>query len=256
MKVIDALGSYSIGNLSSSKNNLVDTHNKPTAHEFKTFISIGLPILMSFLLKEKIRNSLLLKFIIIFPPSLYSIVSLLTWNKFESGCESSSKLSKILHSIFNSLILTFISISILSIILFTFEEWDDEAMVVFPAYLLSISCSITSESISFIDNGIDIFIDLIMLLCPLTGIIILSKNFGHIPYFSIASLILTLIRLVKENYSSPEREGPPTIWRQLAFIFILIFITLNFLAVSCECIAIINHHFHLFNTLNSFFSEN
>ncbi|UTX43880.1 DUF2463 domain-containing protein [Encephalitozoon hellem] len=237
-------------------------------HGFKELMSIGFPILISLLLGEKVKDSLQLKFIVVLFPFLYSAVSLLIWKKSELSRNSlSSRLQKTFYFLSNALILLSIFISILSVVVFTFEEWDDEGMVAFPmlfpslvvlpTYLLSISCRITSGSIFFVDNGVDIFIDLAILLCPLAGVVILGENFECIPYFSAASLLLFSTRLLRERYSLLTKKSAPTVWRQCAFIFILISIAFSFWCVGYECATIINRltGYSIFRVINNVFSE-
>ncbi|KAG5858520.1 DUF2463 domain-containing protein [Encephalitozoon hellem] len=254
-----------MGSISTLKLHLTDDlsnengklSNVIIAHGFKELMSIGFPILISLLFGEKVRDSLQLKFIVVLFPSLYSVVSLFIWKKSELSRNSlSSKLQKTLYFLSNGLVLLFIFISILSVVAFTFEEWDDEGMVVFPmlfpslvvlpTYLLSISCRVTSESIFFVDNGIDIFIDLAILLCPLAGVVILGENFEYIPYFFAASLLLFSTRLLRGSCSLLTKKSAPTVWRQCAFIFILISITFSFSSVGYECATIINRGYSIF----------
>nr|AGE96548.1 hypothetical protein ECU06_0100 [Encephalitozoon cuniculi] len=212
---------------------LIRMYLKTIICDFKAPMLIAFPILMGLVLKETVKSSLFLRFIIMLLPFSYSALEcfLLFRNNLESSYRS--ELHKMPCSIFNVLLIAFSVISILSIAIFPLSAWSNNdvssysmllpCLIVPLTYMLSISCSLVSGSILFTDTGIDILIDASLLLCTLLLLVFWIIESKYFPYFVFASLILVLIRSFRTRHApSKENSLPVTAWRVVVFGSILV----------------------------------
>ncbi|KAL7345786.1 DUF2463 domain-containing protein [Encephalitozoon intestinalis] len=201
---------------------------------FATPISILIPLLMGITLKENtFKSNSLLGFIFLAIP--LSHLSLLNLRSFFSIKNSNKKslFPSILHSVFRFFFSTFSIISILLIPAFYFDNSKNVKsffffFVPFPisaTYLLSISCSLTSDSIFFIDTGFDSLLDILPLLSySLVFIFLLQNNekYGPLaPYLYIFSFLLVLLRSFNQRYNPSPKAEETTLWRKIVFTTIL-----------------------------------
>ncbi|UYI27592.1 DUF2463 domain-containing protein [Encephalitozoon cuniculi] len=195
---------------------LIRMYLKTIICDFKAPMLIAFPILMGLVLKETVKSSLFLRFIIMLLPFSYSALEcfLLFRNNLESSYRS--ELHKMPCSIFNVLLIAFSVISILSIAIFPLSAWSNNdvssysmllpCLIVPLTYMLSISCSLVSGSILFTDTGIDILIDASLLLCTLLLLVFWDYR---IQVFSLLCFCLShprLNKIVQDEACSIQRE--------------------------------------------------
>ncbi|CAD25919.1 hypothetical protein [Encephalitozoon cuniculi GB-M1] len=208
----------------------------PALKGLPPLVSIAFPALIYLIFgKDRFEENPFLKFITLLLPLSYSAAHHLflvhtSWNR-------SNKPEGILHSIsyytLNLLLLTFATISILSIIAFPFDEWEGDdsyyCSIILPSffmpsvYLLSTSCCLVPGRIGFTDTGINVPIGMSILLCPAVSFVLVCKESEYHLLPAILFPILILIRLFKEKCFPSEKNALPTApWRTAIFVFILI----------------------------------
>ncbi|CAD25914.1 hypothetical protein [Encephalitozoon cuniculi GB-M1] len=224
-------------------------------------VSIAFPAAMYFIFtKDSFEDSLFLRFITVLLPFSYSAVQyavLLHTNRMPHN-KPEGILQSMLYYTLNLLLLAFTIISILSIIAFTLAEWEDDDSLLYSitlpsffipfTYLLSVSCRLVPGQIGFTDTGINVLIDILILLFPRTALV--SKESKDRLLYAVLFLLPILIRLLKEKYCPSGKSSLPTAsWRVavLALILILVFFAYTFM--MCRSMVILNNHFGLLNKL-------
>ncbi|CAD25526.1 hypothetical protein [Encephalitozoon cuniculi GB-M1] len=227
-------------------------------------VSIAFPAAMYFIFtKDSFEDSLFLRFITLLLPFSYSAVQYaLLHTNWKSHNKPEGILQSMLYYTLNLLLLAFTIISILSIIAFTLAEWEgddwennDDPIIfsfILPSftvpltYLLSVSCRLVPGHIGFTDTGINVLIDILILLCSTGNLVPAFDEVKHCYYFAIISSILILIRLLREKHGPSEKSALPTApWRVAILVLILIFAALIYLFMMWVSIDILSDHFAL-----------
>ncbi|UYI26655.1 DUF2463 domain-containing protein [Encephalitozoon cuniculi] len=232
------------------------------------FVSIVFPAIMCLIFtKDRFEKSPFLKFIILLLPFSYSAVqyALLRTN-WKSDNKPEGILQSILYHTLSLLLLAFAAISILSITAFTLDKWESSESIVFsivlpsffipPTYLLSTSCRLVPGQIGFTDTGINVLIDIPILLCPLVSLVLtIALEETECCYYSaIISSVLILIRLLREKLSPEKQSPPPTApWRVAILVLILTLAALIYAFMMWGSMDILNDHFGLLNKLKRVF---
>ncbi|CAD26522.1 hypothetical protein [Encephalitozoon cuniculi GB-M1] len=240
-------------------------------------VSIAFPATMYFISDEdSFEDSLFLRFITVLLPFSYSAVQYaLLHTNWKSHNKPERILQSILYYTLNLLFLAFSIISILSIIAFTLAEWEDDdwennndpiifsfilpSFTVPLTYLLSTSCCLVPGQIGFTDTGINVLVDILILLCSAGDLVPAFDEVKHCYYFAIISSILILIRLLREKLSPEKQSPPPTApWRIAVFVLILISIViayalLAYLIMNADIFD--NYYSSLFDKMKNIFSS-
>ncbi|UTX43906.1 DUF2463 domain-containing protein [Encephalitozoon hellem] len=201
-------------------------------------ISMVLPIIAYLLLDEDtIEHNIFLKFIVVFPPLLYSgIHYLILFNKNRKVQldSSSTPLSTFLNIVFLLLSATLL----LSIIVLTIGEWNEDIknlfslvmspFLVLSTYLLTTSCSFTQSNFQYTaTNTVDILLDLLALLfVPVSitvGIVLDVNVVAWMFCFITAPFIIILIRLWRSEVLLFSRyQGNAKLLRAIIPIILLL----------------------------------
>ncbi|CAD24879.1 hypothetical protein [Encephalitozoon cuniculi GB-M1] len=217
------------------------------------FVSIVFPAIMYFISDEdSFKKSLLLRFITILLPFSYSAV----------------QYAILLHTTpyytLNLLFLAFAAISILSITALPINEWKGDDSLIFsivlpslfipPTYLLSTSCRLVPGQTAFTDTGINVLIDILILLCPLVSLVLVCKEPEYRLLSAVPFPILILARLLNDRYCPSEKSAPPTApWRVAILVLILTSAALIYAFMMWTPIAILNGYFGLLHKLRESF---
>ncbi|WEL38338.1 DUF2463 domain-containing protein [Encephalitozoon hellem] len=194
-------------------------------------MSIVLPVIIYSLLEEHaIRHSILLKFIIVLPPFLYSGIQyfILFDKNRRTQCESPSIFNSAIGFLLSiALLLPFVTafIFIIGLSITNWKKYDIHFFLTVTsphlisfAYLLSTSCSLTRSNFQYTTTGaVDILLDLIIFILMLGTMADLSSrkendlnDFCPVTIFAIVALI----RSYRESYLlSAKHRGPTKIWR-------------------------------------------
>ncbi|KAG5860370.1 DUF2463 domain-containing protein [Encephalitozoon hellem] len=274
-------------NFTINASQLYPTHNYTKEHKVKLDwkdvmricvapMSIVLPVIIYSLLKEHaIRYNIVLKFIIVLPPFLYSGIQyfILFDKNRRTQCES--------PSIFNSAIGFLLSIALLLPFITTFifiiglsttnwKKYDihffltvTSPLLISFAYLLSTSCSLTRSNFQYTTaSAVDILLDLIILILMLGAVADLSslgkddlslrrKNDLNNFYSVINFAIVALIRSYRESYLlSAKHNGPTKIWR-LAILAIPLLIVIVTIYKPSVCLLLLDTFKEEFQALYS-----
>ncbi|UYI27787.1 DUF2463 domain-containing protein [Encephalitozoon cuniculi] len=237
-------------------------------------VSIAFPAIMYFTSdKDSFEDSLFLRFITILLPFSYSAVqyAVLLHTNWKPHNKPERILQSTLYYTLNLLFLAFSIISILSITTLPINKWkNDGGPILFsiflpplfmsPTYLLSTSCRLVPGQIGFTDTGINVLIDIPILLCSLVSLVlIIALEETECCYcFAIISSILILIRLLREKLSPEKQSPPPTApWRIAVFVLILISIVIAYalLAYLIMNVGIFHDYSSLFDKIKNIFSS-
>ncbi|CAD25040.1 hypothetical protein [Encephalitozoon cuniculi GB-M1] len=224
----------------------IDAHTINQQHRivirnFSSFVSLIFTFFACYTFSEHdFKEDLFFRFIVLLPSFSYLILQYLiffhtTWKGY---CKTESTLRNILHSTLIVLLLAFVIINIFSSITFVTDKWNSEDLFFYsiilpsffipPTYLLSTSCDFITTS--FTATGINILVDLMILLSYLTFLLLLLflEKAEYRPYFILASFVLILVKSLKEIYlPSRESSSPAASWRVIIFalVFTLAVIT-------------------------------
>ncbi|CAD25718.1 hypothetical protein [Encephalitozoon cuniculi GB-M1] len=220
------------------------------------FVSIAFPAVMYFILtKDSFKDSPFLKFITVLlpylhPPVLHLLLLHTNWRKTHKSKHT------ILYCLVNLLLLAFAVANILSIVALIVDKQkrtDDlllhsiilPSFFIPPAYLLSTSCCLVPGQIGFTDTGINVIIDILILICPAISLVLVDEKSKYYPYSTAIPSILILVRLFREKCSPPKQSSPPIpTWRVAAFVFILVLAVLVYGLLGSGSIITLYDHFH------------
>ncbi|KMV65729.1 hypothetical protein M970_082060 [Encephalitozoon cuniculi EcunIII-L] len=262
----------SVTNIPQSHETNEMQHIKNQSHWRVILSSLGIfmatvyPIFMYLVFtKDCFEERHLLRLITLVLPFLYSTIQylFLLYTNWKNGHKQEDILYNILYYLLNLLLTTFSIISILSIIalIINRRENDDDLFffsVILPSmpltYLLSTSCCLVPGQIGFIDTGINIFIDILILSCLVSLTLICIEPKDYLCFIAISSA-LTLVRLLKKKYLSSKQSPPPTApWRVAIFVLIFSFVVFIYVLAACGSITALDYHFHLFDKVKSILS--
>ncbi|CAD25538.1 hypothetical protein [Encephalitozoon cuniculi GB-M1] len=207
--------------------------------------------------KDRFEKNPLLRFAIILLPLSCSAIQylFLLYTNWKSNYEPEGTLHKALYYFFNVLLIAFAIISILSIIVLPINGWKGDDLLssivlpsffIPPTYLLSTSCCLVPGQIGFTDTGINVLIDILILLCPLVSLVLIPEEPKYRLIPAILFPVLILIRLLREKYYPSGKSALPTApWRVAVFVLILIIAVFAYALMVWGSMVILNNHFGL-----------
>ncbi|UYI26652.1 DUF2463 domain-containing protein [Encephalitozoon cuniculi] len=227
-------------------------------NDLVVLISIAFPALLYFIFdKDNFEKNPCLRLITtLFPLSYLAAQHLLLFHtSWKGNNKPEDTLHKALRYFFSALFITFATIFILSIIILTNDNWskDDDPLFfsivlpsffIPPTYLLSISCSLVPGQTGFTDTGINILIDVLILLCFIVNFIFMHEKSKYRLYSAVTFPLLVLVRLLTEKYyPSGKSSLPTTTWRVVAFVLIFILVIYTYTDMGCEAILTLDYYF-------------
>ncbi|CAD26973.1 hypothetical protein [Encephalitozoon cuniculi GB-M1] len=220
-----------------NKNEATKLHWRTFFNNFGPFTSIIFSMLMYLIFsKNDFNGTPFLRFVGVLFPSLYSSMEyfLLLFDSWRSDHRVLLSLHGVLYLLLNTILFMFSFVTIISTIAFTASKWNDNddpatftmaipSFFVSFAYLLSISCDFSAKSVLSIGMSTNVPIDLLILLIPIIGTILLIEKSRYHFYFFIVPAILIPVRSLKERYFVSGKSSLSVApWRTMVFVFMLI----------------------------------
>ncbi|AFM98215.1 hypothetical protein EHEL_050040 [Encephalitozoon hellem ATCC 50504] len=229
-----------IPDISHPSDNPLSNRENPTAiyspliKQHAATVSILLPIVITLLLRHHV-NTIPLKLITVILPCLYSglqYLSIFSHNRNYHHISPSAPLTTF-HFIYNIILLLFSTISFLSIITLSINDWDRgdfnffsttlSPFLVLPPYLLDTSCNLTQPYSHYAaTDSIDILLDLVIFLYPLAMIAINLQEETTWILHSAITIILFIRSYRKRCLPPPSHQGPLKVWRLIVPIITLL----------------------------------
>ncbi|UYI27995.1 DUF2463 domain-containing protein [Encephalitozoon cuniculi] len=179
-------------------------------------MSIAFPMVMHMIFsKGSFSKSPFLKFItVLLPLSCSAVQHLLLFRaSWKESTKPEGAIYKVLRYFSSALFITFAVTSILSVIAFAIHNWKYNTVslslsIIFPSllfpptYLLSTSCCLVPGQIGFTDTGINILIDILILVHPMANLVSVRRRAYRYPHSAIISSIFLIIIFTPDNLNN------------------------------------------------------